>query len=383
MKNNYTDRELEEYLAKAIEDTTPDILDDLIAELDLNDSKPVMMRDLLKEDDDQHFEKRTVRRFGWKKSLAAFACAAAALVILIGGPSLLRNDPVETFAVVGLDVNPGIEISIDDNERVIDVTAVNEEGKDIISDLKFEGSDINVACNAIVGSMMTRGYLNDLSNSILLSVRSTDVERSKAIEKELSGNLNHFLEEYSLAAAILGQYVEEDDDLDEFAESNGISLGKAWLIRNLVASGSTRMTAESLLKLSTQELILLGQEKNLASENSYGKANTSKYIDKEKALAIAMDAAGVGMNEVTGQKIEFDCDDGKIVYEVEFVTSGVEYEYDIDAVSGDVLGVERESADDDDEFDDDDDDDDDEFEIDDDDDDDNDDDDDDDREDDD
>ena len=49
-----------------------------------------------------------------------------------------------------------------------------------------------------------------------------------------------------------------------------------------------------MVKLSTQELILLGQEKNLASENSYGKANTSKYIDKEKALAIAMDAAGVG-----------------------------------------------------------------------------------------
>ena len=104
------------------------------------------------------------------------------------------------------------------------------------------------------------------------------------------------------------------------------------------------MTEESLLKLSTQELILLGQEKDLSDGNSYGAADTSKYISRDKAVEAALAKAGIDKAQATGLKAEFDADDGKIIYEVEFKSGGREYEYDIDAVSGKVIKEESEIA---------------------------------------
>ena len=267
----------------------------------------------------------------------------------------------KTFAVVGLDVNPGIELSLSSNEKVKAATAVNAEGEEILREMDLKGTDINTACNAIVGSMFTKGYLNDTSNSVLVSVRANDAAKGKALEKKVAEQVNTYLGSTGISPSVMGQYVEDDDELEAFADANGISEGKAWLIRNLLANGSTRMTEESLLKLSTQELILLGQEKDLSDGNSYGSADTSKYISRDKAVEAALAKAGIDKSQASGLKAEFDADDGKIIYEVEFTSGGREYEYDIDAVSGKVIMEESELAeaddpdDNDDEIDDDDD----------------------------
>ncbi|HCE34134.1 MAG TPA: peptidase, partial [Clostridiales bacterium] len=44
--------------------------------------------------------------------------------------------------------------------------------------------------------------------------------------------------------------------------------------------------------------------------------------------------------------IELDFDDGIYVYEVEFVSGGYEYEYEIDAKTGRILNFEKEPIDD-------------------------------------
>ena len=111
-----------------------------------------------------------------------------------------------------------------------------------------------------------------------------------------------------------------------------------------MASGGTGMTEESLLKLSTQELILLGQEKRV-SPDSYGSADTSRYIGRDKAADAALAAAGINRTQASGISVEYDSENGRIVYEVEFMAGGREYEYDIDAVSGKVISYEAEKAD--------------------------------------
>jgi uncharacterized membrane protein YkoI len=137
----------------------------------------------------------------------------------------------------------------------------------------------------------------------------------------------------------------DGDELEAFAEANGISEGKAWLIRNLLASGSTNLTEENLLKLSTQELILLGQERNVQAESTYGSADTSKYIGKDKAVDAALSSAGISRSQASGVRAEYDSENGFIIYEVEFTSGGIEYEYKIDASTGNVISYEKEKAD--------------------------------------
>ena len=71
--------------------------------------------------------------------------------------------------------------------------------------------------------------------------------------------------------------------------------------------------------------------------------DSQTYITAEQAKAAALSAAGFSASEVRGLKAEFDVDNGRAVYEVEFKKGIFEYDYDIDAVSGKVLKAEKEA----------------------------------------
>ena len=71
--------------------------------------------------------------------------------------------------------------------------------------------------------------------------------------------------------------------------------------------------------------------------------DSQTYITAEQAKAAALSAAGFSASEVRGLKAEFDFDDGRAVYEVEFKKGIFEYDYEIDAVSGKVLKAEKEA----------------------------------------
>lgn len=60
------------------------------------------------------------------------------------------------------------------------------------------------------------------------------------------------------------------------------------------------------------------------------------YIGDLQAREIAYADAGVSANETTKLEVEFDFDDGKYLYEVEFRVGTTKYEYDIDALTGDI-----------------------------------------------
>ena len=73
-----------------------------------------------------------------------------------------------------------------------------------------------------------------------------------------------------------------------------------------------------------------------------GHATDGSYIGTEKANSIAFSHAGVEENNVSELEVEMDYEHHAMVYEVEFKSKGVEYEYFIHATTGAVLGVESE-----------------------------------------
>ena len=325
--------EIEKRLASALNSAAPDMLDELMAELDLNEKPEPSMREKLADGEQDRYKKAVVR----SRTFRTLMSCAAAFILLVGGFTVWNNINAKVLAVVDIDVNPSIELSINGKEKVVEATAVNEDGKAILDDMDLKGSDVKTACNAIVGSMLTKGYLNDKSNSILLSVSSGDQAKGQAIEAELSDGINSYIGSSSITPAVLGQYVEDSDDLKKFATNNGISTGKAQLIRSLLETGGTRMTEDSLLSLSTQELIVLGQERNVDGGTMHGEAYTGEYIGYESALAAALGHAGLDSSQVSGTEVEMDCENGVIVYEVDFKYGGQEYEYEINASTGEIM----------------------------------------------
>ncbi len=68
-------------------------------------------------------------------------------------------------------------------------------------------------------------------------------------------------------------------------------------------------------------------------------------ITEEQAKQIALANAGMKEEDVILKKVKLDDDDGRAVYEVEFISAGVEYETDIDASTGEIIKYEAEKDD--------------------------------------
>ncbi len=64
--------------------------------------------------------------------------------------------------------------------------------------------------------------------------------------------------------------------------------------------------------------------------------SNQNYMSEEEAKAIALADAGLEESEVTFMRSELDYDDGYAEYEIEFWKDLVEYDYEIDAITGEI-----------------------------------------------
>ena len=73
--------------------------------------------------------------------------------------------------------------------------------------------------------------------------------------------------------------------------------------------------------------------------------NSNNYIGEDAAKEIALTHAGVAAADCTELKVELDTDDAVVHYDVDFKAGGMEYDYDIDSTTGDILQSNSEADD--------------------------------------
>ena len=329
------DQELERKLHTALEHAAPDDVEAVLARLGPQNGKIIPIS----------APKRRKRILPW----IAAACLALAIG---GGVAGVRYQQANAVAsVVSLDVNPCVRLEVNREEKVLSATPVNDDANQILDGMDLTGTDLEVAVNAIIGSLLKHGYVDELANSVLISVEDDDLTRGAALEEKLTGEISQVLESASINGAILSQSFATDDALQQKAEEYGISQGKAALIQTLVDS-SSHLTFESLVGLSINELNLLanseaaadltGQNGEQESIRSTGTASQSGYVGVDADTQTALTHAGVQQSQLDYLEADYDYEDGRMVYEVEFGVSGVEYEYDIDAATGAIIKAEQE-----------------------------------------
>lgn len=308
---------IEAKLKSALQKATPDILDDILEGCDREKGQVISM------------EKRK------NKKLARILSIAAVFVLLIAGVFLYKNfTGSDAAALVSIDVNPSIELEVDADERIISARALNDDGKKVLSGMKLEGTDLNTGVNAIVGSMLKNGYIDELRNSVLVSVSGDGSIDTAALEAKLMQEVSSALDG---AGAVVAQNLDDiDDDTRRLAERYGISVGKAAFIEKIIELNPT-LKVEELAPLSINELCLLANGKEIGGTLYSGSTSDKAYIGAERAKSIALGHASLAETAVFDLDCELDYEYGRMVYEVDFDANGAEYEYEIDAKSGDIL----------------------------------------------
>ena len=72
-------------------------------------------------------------------------------------------------------------------------------------------------------------------------------------------------------------------------------------------------------------------------------ADNTAGITEQDAMKAALEHAGLKENDLTSRHIEKDSENGKEIYEIEFYAGSSEYEYEIDAATGKILGWEEDA----------------------------------------
>ena len=72
-------------------------------------------------------------------------------------------------------------------------------------------------------------------------------------------------------------------------------------------------------------------------------AEEARDIGLDKAKAAALTHAGVAEKDVTFTKSKKDSEDGRLVYEFEFVKGSTEYDYEVDAATGSIIAFSKET----------------------------------------
>jgi uncharacterized membrane protein YkoI len=284
-----------------------------------------------------------------KNRFLPLAVAAAIVLVCIGGYIGLNYGTAEPGAaiasVITLDVNPSLNIVMDKNDKVLEVQPLNEDAKTVIGDMDFAGANLDVTVNALIGSMLVNGYLDDIRNSILVSVENGDAAKAESLQAQVSALISSAVGDGGFEASVLTQTVAATSESTSIAEQYGISEGKAELILKVVAADPT-LTVDSLANLSVNDISLIASSRGLSNNTvtQTGTASDKGYIGIEAAKAAAYAHAGVSASDVLFVEVDFDSEHGVMVYEVEFYAGTTEYEYDINALTGEVVKYEQEKT---------------------------------------
>ena len=325
-----TDRDLERRLAAAMERTAPDDLDVILSRCGAQNGS-VMKLNALQEhsniiDVDVTEVKPKRRRSRW------LAAACAALVLLgAGGGGLVYHQSYAVASVVSLDVNPSIELRVNRNERVISCTALNTEAAAVLFDMDggadLKGTKLDVAVNAIVGALVREGYLDSISSAILISVEDNDQDRAARLQAELVASVDGVLKTQAPGTDVFSQVLTTDAGTEYSNFNSGISVGKAALVQKVIERNGVDAAAfDQLAALSVEELndLLKAGEKRIP----IGKAAAALAVE-EYAGTVAISSAVVDVDP--------ELDDIPPHYDVELKTAFGEFDYKVDAFTGEVL----------------------------------------------
>ena len=251
--------------------------------------------------------------------------------------------PPNQKASIYLDVNPSIEIKIDDSNSVIECLAGNEDGNKILENMNLIGIDFNTAIYAIVGSMYTNGYLNTETNSILVSV--IDIENNIVLSDISNQIENVFKENPEMNCSIIAQNVEINDELKNKADYYDISVGKMKLIEKIINSCDlyTEENIDKLSQMKIHELDLIYQ--SLEKENESDDVISGKpsgFIEYEEAINKVLDYLHISEELIKSWEmvpLYLEKKDNKLVYlvTIEFIGINKKVDYVVDCETGEIM----------------------------------------------
>lgn len=189
------------------------------------------------------------------KILTAIILSLACLFTAIGCNNKKGNSKNETATTyLAIDINPSVELTLDENEKVLSVKALNDDGKVLLFKADVVGDSVTQATETLANLAVELGFITDLNNGISLSVIGDN-------EDEIFNKVKVKFEEKSgvkVEADVKITLSKELENLKNKYPDNqaiqSLTLNKLRLIKSAMEKDAT-LTIEVAVTMDVKELI--------------------------------------------------------------------------------------------------------------------------------
>lgn len=197
-------------------------------------------------------------------SLALCLCLLAGMALpLASCKKSAATPPAGTYTRMTVDINPSVEFMVDDQNKVVSVTALNDDGSILIAGEAFVGKTPEEATQLVVSLATDAGYL------VKGEITSERTEDSQTVSITVSGNSEY--------AEQLRENVKKD--VEKFLTDNRITA----TVENVKAK-----TLEEMRKLVVEDGIFTEDEVKDMTEEQLYKALAAGRIETAELLTAEM-----------------------------------------------------------------------------------------------
>lgn len=303
-----------------------------------------------------------------KKVLKSLAMVLGMFALLLSGCSAnnassgmgsLSAEGLVESGVLRLKVNPDISIHYNEKGEVTEVKGENEDGLELLENYQdYIGKESGLVLEELIVLLSEAGYfvedVDGESRRIVLELEKgsalpdekflekmiQDIEKALA-DLDLRPNIANDSEaitieeakEIAFSHAAVNAKDAKIEDLD-FEIDDGVKMYE-------IEFDANGYEYEYKIHAISGEILKHKREQKDDQDKNDEKEESTEYISKNRAKEIALKHAGVNAKDAKFDGIDFDIDDGLASYELEFEVGENEYDYEIDAVTGEILDFEQ------------------------------------------
>ncbi|MGM0851801.1 MAG: anti-sigma-I factor RsgI family protein [Bacillota bacterium] len=170
-----------------------------------------------------HHEPATAQPFlkwNWKVSTALLT--AIIVILTLFSSAFLQSN--QAYAYVSVDINPSMELTLNEKQQVIKITPYNQDAKVLLEELVgWENMDVGEVTEEIFLLCEEMGFLKENQNVLITSSFIEDSNGQR--EDDLVAEINKFVQEYSTDHNMNITVKETSQEMREEASDKGMTAG--------------------------------------------------------------------------------------------------------------------------------------------------------------
>ncbi|MFC0015998.1 MULTISPECIES: anti-sigma factor domain-containing protein [Allobacillus] len=144
----------------------------------------------------------------FKHSSIRISTALALILILIFPIYSWVGQSNNAEAYVSIDINPSIELTVNKNDEVIDITGLNKDGTILINELKWQDESAVDLAEAIIQKSGELGYLQK-DHEVMVGISYLNDEDESDLLGQISEKLNNYNDRIKVAMFTIPEHVRK------------------------------------------------------------------------------------------------------------------------------------------------------------------------------